>query len=361
MSTGHAYRAFQTTQVVGTSAHADLDSPAPAGFQKLVAAIKQITGVTTGPWSVEATITNHTLGNPSGTDWEVWETNLEEGTGGGGLDRIMRNGTIKASSNGGAAVNWGSGFKDVFIAANAKKGYALLDVPSTAGFLKRVSAESYEIKADPLPVANGGTAAASAADARTNLAVVGTGLVTTRGDLFRRGASAVERLPVGSTDHVVGFDGTDTLFRRLLAAWMDYSTAVAPLSTGTLEAVLDQIGGFFAATTYRGAASGDVAIANPTTTWAHGLGVRPRSIDIHLHCTTNNLTYVVDDYYYIGGGNVGTAGVVTAIGIGVRMDATNVYIDQFAAANTISIVQKGGGGEDTITDASWRWNIYVEA
>jgi hypothetical protein len=42
-------------------------------------------------------------------------------------------------------------------------------------------------------------------------------LLTTRGDLFRRGASAPERLPVGATNTVVGFDGTDTIFRTLTA------------------------------------------------------------------------------------------------------------------------------------------------
>lgn len=52
---------------------------------------------------------------------------------------------------------------------------------------------------------------------RTGDAGAASSLLTTRGDLFRRGASDVERMPVGATGRVVHFDGTDSVFGTLLA------------------------------------------------------------------------------------------------------------------------------------------------
>lgn len=192
MSTGHGYRALETsTTAAGTGGSLDLDGSS-TGFQTLVAAIKEITAVGTGPWSVVLIIED-------GTNWEEVECNLEEGTGGGGKDRIRRDtGTIRRSSNGGAPVNWGSGTKDVYLAGDAAKLYALLDAPAgvSTGMVKKTGTASYEIKA----VSAFGEAwinQLNVAVARAYL-VAETSVMTTRGDLIYRGASVTTRLPKGT-------------------------------------------------------------------------------------------------------------------------------------------------------------------
>lgn len=63
--------------------------------------------------------------------------------------------------------------------------------------------------------------------------------LTTRGDLYRRGASAIERLPVGSAEQSVYFNGTDAVFGwpvdNLLLKASDETTNVI---AGTLKASL---------------------------------------------------------------------------------------------------------------------------
>lgn len=170
MSTGYAYRALETTNHDPTGAGGFMllggaFGGAVANYVRIVDALKKATGQGTGPWSAELTIKD-------ASSWECWKVNVEEGTGPSGEDKIRRDtGTLQRSSNSDANVDWGSSVKDVFITPDAKKGYALFDALTTAGYIKRVNDQSYSVQVIPIPLADGGTNATTASDARTQLGV----------------------------------------------------------------------------------------------------------------------------------------------------------------------------------------------
>jgi len=231
VSTGHAYRAFETTDDTGTGTFKDLDGPV-AGFQEIVGALKDITGIGTGPWSAEITIENVTLG---GGDWEAWECNVEEGTGAGGKDRVrFDTGTLKESSNSDAAVAWGSGVKNVFIAPSAKKGYALFDALTTVGVVKRLSAESYSV----LPTGAIGEALLDDADAATARATIGA-VIGANVQAWDADLDTIAALAKTSGNVI---RGTGSAWASAALASADVShTPVAPLTGTTVDAALDEL------------------------------------------------------------------------------------------------------------------------
>jgi len=347
VSTGHAYRAFETTDDTGVGTDKDVDGPV-AGFQEIVGSLKEMTGLGTGPWPAEITIENVTLG---GGDWEAWECNVEEGTGAGGKDRIKcSTGTLKDSSNAGAAVNWLSGFKNVFIAPSAKKGYALFDALTTAGLLKRVSAESYAIIVEQAFM-DTFLAAADALAARAALgAVIGTNVQAWDADLDTIAGLAK------TSGNVIR--GTGSAWASAVLAGADVSTsATAPLTGSTVEAVLDVAGGFFGAGIYKSSSSGDLTIPNgAAATFAHGLSVVPKMVVIKLKCTSAEHGYSTGDELFFN--HVNTSFFASSAHV-LFADATNVQF--ISLNNSLRIVHKTSFTEQTITAASWRLVIHAYA
>lgn len=159
---GWANRAHETTQTTGSSGPYIIDpSSAANNMVSLVDAVKQISGVGTGPWTVEYVVSDD-------NDFEIGISTLEEGTGPSGEDRLMRDGTIHDSSNGGSAVVWGVGTRDVFIAPSSEKMAALTDKLSTNGLIEKTGDDTYAIQ----PIGAKGrdlTNSATAAAARSTL------------------------------------------------------------------------------------------------------------------------------------------------------------------------------------------------
>ena len=79
-----------------------------------------------------------------------------------------------------------------------------------------------------MPIASGGTGATSAAAARTALGVLADPL-TTRGDVIRRGASATERLALGSSGQVLQSNGSDVVYGTVPVASI---SGTLPLANG---------------------------------------------------------------------------------------------------------------------------------
>lgn len=89
----YADRVLQTTQTTGTGTYS-LDGTVPAGFQSAVAGIG---GGSKGTFHID-----------NGVDWETIVGTLTDAA----TDTVSRD-RILASSNGGAAVNWGAGAKNI--------------------------------------------------------------------------------------------------------------------------------------------------------------------------------------------------------------------------------------------------------
>lgn len=151
-------RAKETTITQGTGTYS-LAGP-PTGFQSLVGGAATISGDALGPWVIRYVVTDD-------VDWEIGTGTLTSGS----PDTLTR-GSIEDSSNGGSAVDWGSGTRNVFIGFSGGQFADLTDNAKGNGFLKRTGTDQYGVIADPLPIANGGTGSATAAAARTALGVV---------------------------------------------------------------------------------------------------------------------------------------------------------------------------------------------
>lgn len=118
-----------------------------------------------------------------------WETFL--GTYNSGAGTISRT-TMFKSTNADAAVNWGAGTKDIFV---TDIGATELDATNKA--------RRFDI------------------DAPT----------TTRGDLIRRGASANERVAVGTAKQILQSDGTDPVWATVITDWVAYTPTFTGFGT----------------------------------------------------------------------------------------------------------------------------------
>ena len=112
-----------------------------------------------------------------------------------------------------------------------------------------------------VPITKGGTGATSASAARTALGVIADPL-TTRGDVVSRGASATERLALGSSGQVLQSNGADVVYGTVPVASI---SGTLPLANGgtaatSASAALASLGG-----AARGSNSDITAITGLTT------------------------------------------------------------------------------------------------
>lgn len=128
-----------------------------AGFQSLAAAAAEISGDGSGPWVIDYVVED-------GTGWEIGRGTLTDAA----PDTLSRD-SIEESSNAGAAVDWGSGVRNVFSAVTAKGVSDLIDGQASNGFIEQTAARTYSRVAPPIPIAKGGTGAATAGAALTAL------------------------------------------------------------------------------------------------------------------------------------------------------------------------------------------------
>lgn len=353
MSTGSGYRALETSLTAG-SGDVALEGAAGTAYRKLVTEIKAITGVGTGPWSVDVVVTDD-------VNFEVMTCNLEEGTGPLGKDLLKKStGAILRSSNGGSAIIWGANVKNVFLAPLASKLYALFDVLSTVGVVERLSATSFAI-VTVSAYAKTLLDDADAATARTTLsamdrAMAEQSVLTTRGDLLIRNASAAARLALGASGRVVRSDGTDSLWAVLAAPDVSFDNTVASLpgSPTTVKAAIDALDGVVDPIPFKKAvftSSAQTITAAGALTIAHGLAVRPPLVLARLVCQTGELGYTAADEVDVGSGIVNSGGNQ---GHSLITDATNLNLRFASGASTYAIPNKTSGATTNITNANWK-------
>lgn len=85
-------------------------------------------------------------------------------------------------------------------------------------------------------------------------------------------------------------------------------------------------------------------------TFAHGLGVKPKTIETRLVCVSGNLGWVVGDEVYIHNTISDGGGVNSAFGI--YADATNIYIRIGSAV--AQLCNKTTGANTALAAASWK-------
>ena len=110
--------------------------------------------------------------------------------------------------------------------ASALSGVA--SVAATSPIVRDQATGAITLSLATVPIASGGTGATSASAARTALGVASDPL-TTRGDIIRRGASASERLALGTSGHVLQSNGTDVVYGALPGTSL---TGTVPLANG---------------------------------------------------------------------------------------------------------------------------------
>ena len=92
---------------------------------------------------------------------------------------------------------------------------------------------SVTVSLNTVPIASGGTGATTASAARTALGAMEDPL-TTRGDIIRRGASATERLALGSSGTVLKSDGTDIAYGSIATSELTGNIDLTSQVTGAL-------------------------------------------------------------------------------------------------------------------------------
>ena len=127
-----ANRAKQTTTTQTDALPYSLQAAIPAGFVGFVAGMIDSVGGG-GPWPVSYLVED------DADQWEVGFGTLTDAA----TDTVSRD-TILGSSNGGAAVNWGSGTRTITIVLVAEQLAGLLNL-ATAGLIKRTGANAYAI------------------------------------------------------------------------------------------------------------------------------------------------------------------------------------------------------------------------
>lgn len=115
--------------------------------------------------------------------------------------------------------------------ASALAGVASLSATTPVAVDQSTGAVTVSI--GTVPINKGGTGATTASAARTALGAMEDPL-TTRGDIIRRGASATERLALGSSGTVLKSDGTDVAYGNIATSELSGNIDLTSQVTGAL-------------------------------------------------------------------------------------------------------------------------------
>jgi hypothetical protein len=115
--------------------------------------------------------------------------------------------------------------------ASALAGVASLSATTPVAVDQATGAVTVSL--DTVPIASGGTGATTAAGARTNLGAI-SDPTDTRGDIITRGASALQKLGIGSSGTVLKSDGTDVAYGSVATSELSGNIDLTTQVTGTL-------------------------------------------------------------------------------------------------------------------------------
>ena len=166
------------------------------------------------------------ISNRSASEWEIGTGSMSDAT-------TLSRDTVLYSSNGGSLVNFTSGTKDVTNDLPANLQVSVGDVLTKADNLGSVASPATafaNIKQAASDTETGVVELATDAEAETgtdtaravtpanaSAVYIKKSLLTTRGDIVTRGASAPQRLAVGANDRLLKSDGTDPAWGQLTA------------------------------------------------------------------------------------------------------------------------------------------------
>ena len=209
--------------------------------------------------------------------------------------------------------------------ASALAGVASLSATTPVAVDQSTGAVTVSI--GTVPINKGGTGATTASAARTALGAMEDPM-TTRGDIIRRGASATERLALGSSGTVLKSDGTDVAYGNIATSELSGNIDLTSQVTGTLPLA----NGGTNATTASGART------------SLGLGSIATQDSSSVSITGGSVTGITDITVADGGTGASDAATArtnlgVAIGSDVQaFDADNAVTD---AAQTFSVSQRG--------------------
>ena len=176
------------------------------------------------------------ISNRSASEWEIGTGSMSDAT-------TLSRDTVLYSSNGGSLVNFTSGTKDVTNDLPANLQVSVGDVLTKADNLGSVASPATafaNIKQAASDTETGVVELATDAEAETgtdtaravtpanaSAVYIKKSLLTTRGDIITRGASAPQRLAVGAANRVLTSDGTDPNWAQIAFAMLASGAYIA--------------------------------------------------------------------------------------------------------------------------------------
>lgn len=322
MATIVGNRAHETSQTTGTASYV-LDGPVSDRLA-LVTAAGRATGDNVGPWQVEYVA-------QSGPDYEIGVGTLTAG-----VPATLSRGTVYDSSNGGMAVSWGTGTRDIFLTVSAQSlnsllngtpeatpnTYAVRDVQGRIKVGEPSSADHAARKAETDAASSAAAAAQSTANAaQSAVTALDTAVSTPNGSGKLPVASQAEAEAGAATDKVMTPQRTAQAIAAQVPFLKYYESAEQTITVGGL------------------------------TTVAHGLSGKPRGVLVTVICKTAEHGYSVGDEVAVADTQFDAATTPDNRQATVGFDTGG---NMFVLPQKIAVYPKGGGAAQTITAANWR-------